>query len=118
MRLVCLLLLLAANAAAGQEVQVEFDMMDLDGDGYVSLAEAAGNADVVTRFDRADRDRDGRLSPKEFARLDKIKVRLAKTRRERVRTAVARDARAAEREAVVDVAGSAGAGASAKPGSP
>ena len=46
--------------------------LDLNGDGYVSLAEAAGNANVVTRFNRADRNKDGKLSKAEFDRLDKM----------------------------------------------
>jgi hypothetical protein len=111
MRLVCVLLLLAPSGAGAQTVPVEFGLLDLDGDGFVTIAEAAGNAGVVTRFDRADRNRDGRLSGAEFIRLQKLKLRVAKTRRERVRTTLARDARAAERETAAEVADSAAAGA-------
>jgi hypothetical protein len=105
MRWLCVLFFFAASPALADDgSSVQFDAMDLDGDGYVSLAEAAGNADVVTKFDKADRNRDGRLSPKEFARLPKIKLHVAKTRRERMRTGVARDVRAAEREAAAETA--------------
>jgi len=55
-----------------------FRSLDLNGDGYVSLAEAAGDAVVVNRFDKADRDRDGKLSPKEFANLKNVKLRVAR----------------------------------------
>ena len=73
-----LLLGLAAGTAAADKTQdAYFRSLDLNGDGYVSLAEAAGDAVVVNRFDRADKDRDGKLSPKEFANLKKVKVRVA-----------------------------------------
>ena len=116
MRLVCcLLLVLAASVAWAQEASVRFLILDLDGDGYVSLAEAAGMDDIVTRFDRADADRDGRLSSKEFDRLDRVRVSAKKTRREHVRSSVARDAREAQREAAQETA-AVEAGASAAAG--
>ena len=59
-----------------------FDELDLDGDGYVSIAEAAGHEEVVKRFDRADRNRDGKLSRKEFANLKNVKVRVAGKKKE------------------------------------
>ena len=55
-----------------------FQTLDLNGDGYVSLAEAAGDPVVVSRFDKGDRNRDGKLSEKEFAGLSKVKLRVAK----------------------------------------
>jgi Ca2+-binding EF-hand superfamily protein len=70
----------AAAQSPGQDL---FQALDLNGDGYVSLSEAAGEAVVVQRFDRADKDRDGKLSPREFANLKKVKVRVAKSKRER-----------------------------------
>ena len=73
-----LLLGLAAGTAAADKTQdAYFRSLDLNGDGYVSLAEAAGDEVVVSRFDRADRNRDGKLSPKEFANLKNVKVRVA-----------------------------------------
>jgi hypothetical protein len=119
MRHAFLLLVFAASAASAQVGSVRFRMLDLDGDGYVSLAEAAGIGDIVERFDRADADRDGNLSAREFDRLDRIKVRSAKTQRHRVRATVARDVRAAEREARAETASaeaatSAAAGASGR----
>ncbi len=71
------------TALAQEATDKLFDSLDLDGDGYVSLAEAAGTAAVVERFDRADRNRDGKLSRKEFHNLKKVKVRVAKTGKER-----------------------------------
>ena len=68
---------LACGAQAQSATDTYFRALDLDGDGYVSLAEAAGDAVVVNRFDRADKNRDGKLSPKEFANLSKVKVRVA-----------------------------------------
>lgn len=114
MRLACLLLVLAASAASAQEASVRFLILDLDGDGYVSLAEAAGLGDIVTRFDRADADRDGRLSAKEFGRLDRMRVSATKTKRQHVRASVARDARAVQRQAAEETAAlEAGASAAA-----
>jgi hypothetical protein len=116
MRLIALFLLFAAGVARADEPALEFDALDLDHDGYVTLAEAAGIADVVTRFDRADRNRDGRLSPKEFSRLSKIKLHAAKTRRARIRSTLARDVRAAQHQAVAEAPAepSAAAGGSAR----
>ena len=69
--------LAAGGVQADSATDSYFHSLDLDGDGYVSIAEAAGDPVVVNRFDRADRNRDGKLSPKEFARLKNVKVRVA-----------------------------------------
>lgn len=97
--LLALLLVAAPPALADANAEVRFDILDLDGDGGVTLAEAAGIDDVVEKFDRADVDRDGRLSLREFSRLEKMKLHVAGTKRHRIRRAVASDARAAQREA-------------------
>jgi hypothetical protein len=70
--------LAATGVRADGATDSYFRSLDLNGDGYVSLAEAAGDAVVVNRFDKADRNRDGKLSPKEFARLKNVKVRVAR----------------------------------------
>ena len=80
-RMAALCIALAAGGALAQSQSATdkyFDSLDLDGDGYVSIAEAAGNEEVVKRFDRGDRNHDGKLSRKEFANLKKVKVRVAK----------------------------------------
>lgn len=61
----------ASKPVLPEDRKDRFDVLDLDGDGRVSLAEAAGHADVVTHFDRADRNRDGKLSLAEFRNLGK-----------------------------------------------
>ena len=78
-----LLLLSCAATAQADKASVDryFQALDLNGDGYVSLAEAAGDKVVVQRFDKADRNRDGKLSQKEFANLSKVKVRVAARRK-------------------------------------
>ena len=70
----------AACAAYAEKASLDryFQALDLNGDGYVSLAEAAGDPVVVSRFDKGDRNRDGKLSEKEFAGLSKVKLRVAK----------------------------------------
>jgi Ca2+-binding EF-hand superfamily protein len=95
--------LVLGSAWAQEATERLFDSLDLDGDGYVSLAEAAGNAAVVERFDRADRDRDGKLSRKEFRKLKKVRVRVAHTRKERERLAKAKQ----DKQASAAVGGSA-----------
>lgn len=82
--------LVLGTATAQDATDRLFDSLDLDGDGYVSLAEAAGNGAVVERFDRGDRNHDGKLSRKEFRNLKKVKVRVAHTRKERERLAKAK----------------------------
>ena len=81
----CLLLLLCAATARADKASLDryFQALDLNGDGYVSLSEAAGDKVVVQRFDKADRNRDGKLSEKEFANLGKVKVRVAKARKDK-----------------------------------
>jgi len=84
-RIAVLCIAVAAGGALAQSQSVTdkyFDSLDLNGDGYVSLAEAAGNEEVVKRFDKADRNRDGKLSRKEFANLKNVKVRVAGKKKE------------------------------------
>jgi EF hand len=80
-----LFLLLCATAAHADKASIEryFQALDLNGDGYVSLAEAAGDPIVVQRFDKGDKNRDGKLSEKEFANLGKVKLRVAKARKDK-----------------------------------
>ena len=84
-RIVALCIALAAGGAQAQSKSATdkyFDELDLNGDGYVSIAEAAGNPEVVKRFDRADKNHDGKLSRKEFANLKNVKVRVAAKKKE------------------------------------
>ena len=78
----------ATGVKADSATDSYFRALDLNGDGYVSLAEAAGDAVVVNRFDKADRNRDGKLSPQEFARLKHVKVRVARKKEKEPSAAV------------------------------
>jgi hypothetical protein len=71
----------AEKIASNPSVDRYFQALDLNGDGFVSLAEAAGDPVIVQRFDKGDRNRDGKLSEKEFASLSKVKVRVAKAKK-------------------------------------
>jgi hypothetical protein len=71
----------AQKTASNASLDRYFQALDLNGDGYVSLAEAAGDPVIVQRFDKGDRNRDGKLSEKEFANLSKVKVRVAKSKK-------------------------------------
>jgi len=71
----------AEKTASNASVDRYFQALDLNGDGFVSLAEAAGDPVIVQRFDKGDRNRDGKLSEKEFASLSKVKVRVAKAKK-------------------------------------
>ena len=61
----------ATRPSLPEEKKDRFDVLDLDGDGRISLAEAAGHAEVVVHFDRADRNRDGKLTLAEYRNLGK-----------------------------------------------
>jgi hypothetical protein len=93
-------LLLCATAAHADKESIEryFQALDVNGDGYVSLAEAAGDEVVVKRFDKGDRNRDGKLSAKEFTNLTKVKVRVAKARKDKPDVSAATGGTKAKRE--------------------
>ena len=89
MRTILVALALVAGPALAEHA-AELRLLDVDGDGHVSLSEAAGNGDIVTRFDRADRNRDGRLSQKEFDALKDDKLPKKVARQPTTKTAMAR----------------------------
>jgi hypothetical protein len=66
----------AGSSAAGSAIpdpdrDAAFKLLDLDGDGHVTLAEAAGNERAVVGFDRADGNRDGKLTREEYENIFK-----------------------------------------------
>ena len=95
-------LLLCATVAHADKESIEryFQALDLNGDGYVSLAEAAGDEVIVKRFDKGDRNRDGKLSAKEFANLTRVKVRVAKAPKDKQDVSAATGGTKARREGV------------------
>lgn len=69
----------ATRPALPDEKAERFNVLDLDGDGMVSLAEAAGHGELVVHFERADRDRNGKLTRAEFDHLGKKPERRSRT---------------------------------------
>ena len=55
-----------------EESQKKFDILDNDGDGYISRSEATANNMLRERWNDIDKDKDGKLTTKEFAVFVKV----------------------------------------------
>jgi hypothetical protein len=54
-------------AQAGKNPPANFETLDKNGDGKISLNEAAENDDLFVAFKELDKDKDGMLTREEFA---------------------------------------------------
>lgn len=54
-----------------REVAAQFERMDRDRDGFISLEDAGSWADLRDHFPRFDADRDGRMSRADFNRFER-----------------------------------------------
>ncbi|MGO3127604.1 MAG: hypothetical protein ACTIJY_05995 [Luteimonas sp.] len=55
------------RSALGDQYRVDFVVLDVDGDGYISRAEAKAHPALDAEFNAIDSNRDGRLSREELA---------------------------------------------------
>ena len=68
-RFVLALMILVSSMAVRADVP-EFEALDANSDGFISVAEATVSADVMNAFNGADADEDGLLSPDEYATIE------------------------------------------------
>lgn len=50
-----------------EEAEQKFNLLDNDGDGYISRSEATADYMLRERWNEIDKDKDGKLTTKEFA---------------------------------------------------
>ncbi|MEJ6475159.1 EF-hand domain-containing protein [Pseudoalteromonas piscicida] len=53
-------------ASVGAQANSDFDKLDMNGDGYISMEEAKAHDGLMAQFDELDADQDGQLSQAEF----------------------------------------------------
>ncbi|MGC0120162.1 EF-hand domain-containing protein [Pseudoalteromonas piscicida] len=53
-------------ASVGAHANTDFDKLDMNGDGYISIEEAKADEGLLAQFNEIDADQDGQLSQAEF----------------------------------------------------
>ena len=69
--LVFALMIWPFTAMSAEEPAMNFELLDIDGDGFISKSEATQNVRLRERWNNADKDNDGKLSAEEFATFAK-----------------------------------------------
>jgi hypothetical protein len=59
-----------ARGATGTSTRGRFDLLDTNGDGFISRDEAKDAPELQTRFSELDKDNDGKLSREEYGALN------------------------------------------------
>lgn len=58
-------------AMSAEEPAMKFELLDIDGDGFISKSEATQNVRLRERWNNADKDNDGKLTAEEFSTFAK-----------------------------------------------
>ncbi|WP_166376737.1 calmodulin [Pseudoalteromonas sp. Z9A4] len=62
------LVLMALASSSAAFAATDFDTLDVDGNGAISLAEASVDAKLLGQFEELDTNQDGELSEDEFSK--------------------------------------------------
>ncbi|WP_409425055.1 calmodulin [Pseudoalteromonas sp. RW-H-Ap-1] len=62
------LVLMALASSSAVFASTDFETLDVDGNGAVSLAEASVDASLMSKFTELDTDKNGELSKAEFSK--------------------------------------------------
>lgn len=54
------------TAMSADDPAVKFELLDIDGDGFISKSEATQNVRLRERWNNVDKDKDGKLTAEEF----------------------------------------------------
>ena len=59
------------TAMSKDDTTMKFELLDNDGDGFISRSEATADILLRERWNNVDRDKDGRLNQEEFTAFNK-----------------------------------------------